>query len=109
MKFSVIAATTFIASASAMAGTMANMAECAKWNDCVADNSCTAITKSGGNGMLKFACVLTTKCPMEMEFTSSTDSKKYMTTADGCLKEADSSIRNAISMAVAAMAVAYAL
>ena len=63
MKFSVIAATTFIASASAAVGDKANLAKCAVWNDCVKDNSCVAITKATGeDGDLKYACIETTKC-----------------------------------------------
>ena len=162
MKFSVIAATTFIASASAAVGEKKNLEECAVWNDCVTDNSCVEITKaSGADGVLKYACIETTKCAAKEEITVSTDNKKYDTTKDGCLKEktdaakkadgdacskstdcatdlkcggngeasaytclgkakcgtkmddkdivCESSIRNAISMAVAAVAVAYAL
>ena len=162
MKFSVIAATTFIASASAAVGEKKNLEECAVWNDCVTDNSCVAITKvTDADGVLKNACILTTKCTASEVITVSTDSKKYDTKKDGCLKDdsaaakkadgakcakssecatdlkcggngeasaymclgkakcgtkmddkdvvCESSIRNAISMAVAAVAVAYAL
>jgi hypothetical protein len=161
MKFSVIAATTLIASTSAATGDKANKAECSVWNDCVADNSCVVITKTGADGALKNACILTTACKTATTFTVSTDSKEYISTADSCLKEkastdkaaagskceksedcatdlrcggagesstylcigkatcgekvddkeimCESSIRNAISMAVAAVAVAYAL